>query len=162
MQQRAGQASNSRRQRGATRLNLIIGGAILVVLLLLLGVWVASQIARPSSTSLRGVADRYITALFKGDIKATYAMHTDNYKKRLSQQDWNDLITAGFKDYKGTAPTFVKAEPVQDNYQAYNANADPQRVSYTTRVNNQNFTIYLILVTDGPTWKIDEMTSYQQ
>lgn len=108
------------------------------------------------STVEYAMAD-FTRGLSRADGEATYAALSDAYRRDLSRAEWDTSVLQTFKPRTSERePELVRQEAINDQFNAYPADGDPQRFVYNFRLQERDYQATIIAYKQGSSWKIDE------
>jgi hypothetical protein len=147
-------------ERGAISTRLLVVVALIVVMVI--GGLVYKQYRAHIANSPETAGATFMAAITQKDGGTSYAMFTDDAKKKMSNDDWNAWVVFAFDKYSGGTPPLIKKESVPDPAHFYSKDHDTvTRLRYQLPYDGKTYTYDVIMVQTSSGWKVGSVGGLQ-
>lgn len=152
--------------RRLSKKQAVIIAVVLVVatgfLLLAAGSGRKTPTEKTSQSNYEAAGRSFVTALSNGNSDQITQLSTDRLKEGLANDPFWQAKLTRFKQTGAGIPTLIGTSDIEQPKAAYGVEAHPKRLIYkVTQKNGTTYTIYLIALKQGSTYKIDELNNYR-
>lgn len=133
--------------------------AVLVIAVIAIGVMFGLQALQSRKSNAAGNA--FMETLATNDSEAAYNLLSDRLKQQLGDGTvWKSefkTLYANRVEY-----TFDGVGKIENTSDGYEKDAKPQRLNYTVSLSNASYSMYVIIVNEKGSFKVDEYNSYRR
>jgi hypothetical protein len=146
-------------KRGVVSTKLIV--LVLFVVALIVGTIFYNQYRDKQAQRPEVFGKQFVNALVKKDGGTTYSMFTDDARKKMTNEEWNQWVVFTFDKYTGDDPKFIRKEALPDPGNTFGKNGNPMNLYYEFNFGDKTYTSKITFVQSGKTWKVGEVGSLQ-
>lgn len=143
-------------QSGSTKIKIVV----ILVAISLTAVATTYFVGSIKKSPYASTGNTFVNALIADDGATTYSMLTARLKQQVgTQQDWAQNVSTSFAG-GGAKAKLIQSIAVPNPEATYGKSATPQKLTYKfTFTNGELYDMYIIVLKDKNSWKIDEYNS---
>jgi hypothetical protein len=147
-------------KRGVVSMKLIM--LIILIIAAIAGGIIYKQYRTKQANSVEAYGTTFVTALVGKDGATTYRMFTDESKKQMTEDEWNQWVVFAFDKYTAGVPPLVDKQSVPDPNHSFGKNtSNATNLTYSFTLSGKSYTARITFVQVGNEWKVAQMGSLQ-